>query len=469
MGTLDELRVSGVERNESWIKTKYNNQNNSNTFYSVGDEETSVNQPPVANFTYEPLNPTTLDVIYFNSTSIDSDGIIVNWTWDFDDGTYAYDEFTMHQYEHEGTYTVNLTVRDDDGSTDSIEQFIVVSAPSFSWNATLNFGELGGANDFVRFGEASSASDGQDSYDVPKPGHQPEPYIYAWFDAGLNEPYEKLWEDYRKYPDTLKVWNLSVIFASSPYTDVTISWNSSRFSLSEYSSVLLHDVELGTVVDMLANNSYTYNASNIAARDFEIICRTKMQVTALSSEWNFVSLPFNQTVDKEDFIVRYNGTDYNWTQATTDDNPTGGPIILQYLYNWKRTYPQGYEFTDTLQPGYGYWMYAHHPCELWIAGVGNIGDDDYITDLSVQWNVIGLPDDDSIPKEMLVVRYLGTDYNWTQATTDDNPTGGPIVLQYLYNWKRTYPQGYDFAVTLQLGYAYWMYAYYECTLKREVV
>ena len=78
-------------------------------------------------------------------------------------------------------------------------------------------------------------------------------------------------------------------------------------------------------------------------------------------EWNFISLPFNQSVNTEDIIVNYLGIDYNWSQATTSDNPTGSPIIMYFIYTWLRT-PQCYDSADVIQPGYGYWMYAYNNC-----------------------------------------------------------------------------------------------------------
>ncbi|RLE39908.1 hypothetical protein DRZ77_03375, partial [Candidatus Woesearchaeota archaeon] len=85
------------------------------------------NVPPVANFSYLPLNPTTTDVIQFTDLSYDSDGSIVNWTWNFGDGNISYEQNPQHSYADDGIYNVMLTVRDDDGATDSITKQIVVS------------------------------------------------------------------------------------------------------------------------------------------------------------------------------------------------------------------------------------------------------------------------------------------------------------------------------------------------------
>ncbi len=84
-----------------------------------------LNDQPFASFSFEPKNPTTDDIIYFNSTSTD-DGIIENWTWAMDDETTLYGEQVMHQYMDYGSYDVKLTVKDDQGATDCAIVTIIV-------------------------------------------------------------------------------------------------------------------------------------------------------------------------------------------------------------------------------------------------------------------------------------------------------------------------------------------------------
>ena len=50
---------------------------------------------------------------------------------------------------------------------------------------------------------------------------------------------------------------------------------------------------------------------------------------------------------------------YTWTEATTG----GDPIILSYIYNWSRS-SYNYGFSDYLDPGYTYWIYAYYDCSL---------------------------------------------------------------------------------------------------------
>ncbi|HHH79747.1 MAG TPA: PKD domain-containing protein [Thermoplasmatales archaeon] len=85
------------------------------------------NQPPVADFVFEPSDPLTYMRVYFNSTSTDADGNIVNWTWSFGDGNTAYGEFLTHEFIDDGAYHVNLTVRDNKGANASIKKVVVIN------------------------------------------------------------------------------------------------------------------------------------------------------------------------------------------------------------------------------------------------------------------------------------------------------------------------------------------------------
>ncbi|KAA0008454.1 MAG: PKD domain-containing protein, partial [Thermoplasmata archaeon] len=85
------------------------------------------NIPPVANFTWQPTNPTDLDKVLFTSTSYDSDGTIVNYTWQFGDNTTAYGMNVTHLFANDGTYNVTLVIIDDDGAIATITKSIVIS------------------------------------------------------------------------------------------------------------------------------------------------------------------------------------------------------------------------------------------------------------------------------------------------------------------------------------------------------
>ncbi|WP_235003409.1 PKD domain-containing protein [Blastococcus haudaquaticus] len=62
--------------------------------------------------------------------STDPDGTVAGHVWDFGDGTTGTGATTTHPYAAAGTYTVRLTVTDDDGATGSVERPVTVTAPN---------------------------------------------------------------------------------------------------------------------------------------------------------------------------------------------------------------------------------------------------------------------------------------------------------------------------------------------------
>jgi len=150
-----------------------------------------------------------------------------------------------------------------------------------------------------------------------------------------------------------------------------------------------------------------------------------MQVQSLSEGWNLVSLPFNQSLDKIDVIVKYDGYFYSWSDG----------IVNNFVFGWDRGI-QSYNFASTLEPGNGYWFYAYEDCELWIES-------------------FGVPYNENVSK----VDILVDDTDW------DTAVGNGWISDFVFGWNRS-DQHYDFSNTFVTGYAYWVYAYQPCTLKR---
>lgn len=95
-------------------------------------------EPPVADFSWEPSEPSTRDTVHFHDRSRDPDGWIVSWRWDFGDGHTSSERNPSHRYSRPGTYTVTLEVTDDDGLTDTESRTIHVHGlnpprAAFSW------------------------------------------------------------------------------------------------------------------------------------------------------------------------------------------------------------------------------------------------------------------------------------------------------------------------------------------------
>jgi hypothetical protein len=186
----------------------------------------------------------------------------------------------------------------------------------------------------------------------------------------------------------------------------------------------------------------------------------EINITTLSVGWNFVSLPFNKTITKTNIFVMYSATRYNWSDAVS------AGIVIDTIWGWNRTYQTYGLPVNILQPGYGYWIFSWHVCEIWAVINTPIVTTNYITPLLHDWNVIGVPVNQLVNKTSLIVNYGGIDYNWTRATTNQNPTNSPIIDHNIFGWKRNTPQGYILSDVLDAGYCYWIYAYTPCILKR---
>jgi len=89
---------------------------------------------PVARFAYSPAEPLVGETVTFNATeSSDEDGYLVQYQWDFGDGTikaYIKDvNLTLtptHSYTQPGTYNVKLTVTDNDTLSDSTQKDVKI-------------------------------------------------------------------------------------------------------------------------------------------------------------------------------------------------------------------------------------------------------------------------------------------------------------------------------------------------------
>jgi len=87
----------------------------------------AANQPPQAAFTFTPTSPRAEEPVQFDaSASKDPDGTITKYEWDFGDGGKDQGIKVNHMYNTGGTYTVTLTVTDDQGAVGSAQQTVTV-------------------------------------------------------------------------------------------------------------------------------------------------------------------------------------------------------------------------------------------------------------------------------------------------------------------------------------------------------
>ncbi len=87
------------------------------------------NEKPDASFSYEADNMFIGTEISFMDESTDEDGDVSAWSWDFDGDEVedSTEQNPMYTFDEVGTYTVTLTVEDDDGATDEYSMSITIT------------------------------------------------------------------------------------------------------------------------------------------------------------------------------------------------------------------------------------------------------------------------------------------------------------------------------------------------------
>lgn len=89
----------------------------------------SVSSPgaPVPAFATSISDPSTLDNVMFVDQTQDPGGNpITSWSWDFGDGSTSSDQYAVHRFAADGTYSVRLAVVTSDGRTASASQSVTV-------------------------------------------------------------------------------------------------------------------------------------------------------------------------------------------------------------------------------------------------------------------------------------------------------------------------------------------------------
>jgi hypothetical protein len=148
----------------------------------------------------------------------------------------------------------------------------MVSAENTQWTATIHCDESSGKQTHVVVGEATDALDGQDSYDAPVPPPGFPPILTLYIETDFPYPRDTLMRELRHYPGEGQVWKL-VVSWSGDETTVTLSWNPQELQQGEYTSILLNSsTEEDPLLDMLAQDTYSFTLTAGVAHTFYMIC-----------------------------------------------------------------------------------------------------------------------------------------------------------------------------------------------------
>jgi PKD repeat protein len=110
------------------VNLTVSNENGTNsTSALITVSENPVTVLPVADFSSNVTSGTIPLSVQFTDLSENA----TDWTWDFGDGTNSTEQNPMHTYTSAGSYTVNLTVSNADGSDSEVKTgYIKVTVPS---------------------------------------------------------------------------------------------------------------------------------------------------------------------------------------------------------------------------------------------------------------------------------------------------------------------------------------------------
>ncbi len=193
---------------------------------------------------------------------------------------------------------------------------------TISWECILYCNETSGSIDSFTIGEAPDAHDGPpaDSYDVAKPPTPISPYVRAYLKDNLLSPYSTLWKDYRLYPDSYKVWNLSIQWVpedSESPSDITLSWNPEMIGETEYTTMNLCTNTGTPLKNMHTENTYTFSCPAYVVQNFKIIGQRQ------NIPPEPPSTPAGQTTG-------YHATTYAYTTSSTDSDTDD----VYYQFDW---------------------------------------------------------------------------------------------------------------------------------------
>ena len=166
--SMERVAPEAEDRDENWVSNDgtrtagYDAQGNPLNGTPKAPNS-AYNLPPQAAFTFSPQRPVVGQAVDFDaSPSQDPDGEIVQWLWNFGDGTAGEGQTASHIYEHAGSYLIRLTVIDDRGAQDMAEEELVVREANEPPQAGFTFSPgRPTVDDVVQFTDRSRDPDGE--------------------------------------------------------------------------------------------------------------------------------------------------------------------------------------------------------------------------------------------------------------------------------------------------------------------
>jgi len=327
--------------------TVIDDSDSANTSYAF---ITVFNTPPLANFTWMPTNPKVNNPVIFNaSNSIDIDGSILLYEWDWNnDGVYeeSYSIPTVvHTWSSTGIYPVRLKVTDDNGTSNiTIKIFTVGIADIYVDDGFNNFTPGWHVNKWDNIQEAiENASDGNiifvykgiyyENLHVSKQvvieGENMEATI---IDGGGTGSIIEIWKDY------VEIKNLTITNSGFLYNGINTKYG----DYINISNCFIHDCFAGITIDTYSSDNVLQNCifynnywAIFVKSDNNIIKNCIVENSSFYgirlNEYSTHNLISNCSILKNAWGIFANYSDYNEIIDCTIYNNTFYGIYLDYL------------------------------------------------------------------------------------------------------------------------------------------
>ncbi len=129
----------------SVVDSKNKKSTSPNKHVRIKAQEGSANKEPIAEFSIsinDNIAPSS--VVFDGTTSSDEDGEVISYFFDFGDGTSSEESSSTHIYQSAGTYSVTLTVTDDQGAKSYATRSVTIienSLPIASFTSSIDSGK----------------------------------------------------------------------------------------------------------------------------------------------------------------------------------------------------------------------------------------------------------------------------------------------------------------------------------------
>lgn len=119
-----------ISENATYTSLYFMYSHSTHNVQVIGTEVIS-NSPPTVDFSYSLLD---YNLINFTHASIDPDGTIIRWYWDFRDGNNSTEQNPIHTFVENRSYAVTLTVTDNVQASSPISKNVIVGKIKITLN-----------------------------------------------------------------------------------------------------------------------------------------------------------------------------------------------------------------------------------------------------------------------------------------------------------------------------------------------